>query len=65
MEAEAEIAKLQKSLGSDASLDDKYTVLEHAYDQRTTQLNELEDEHEEVNGATLKGLFSAVSAKML
>lgn len=49
LKTEAELAALQKSLGANASIDDKYTALEHAYDQRTAQLNDLEEEHEEVS----------------
>jgi hypothetical protein len=49
LEAEAELAQLHKSLGENASLGDKYSALEHAYDQRTAEFNDLEEEHEEVS----------------
>jgi hypothetical protein len=49
LETEAELKKLHQSLGANASMTQKYDVLEAAYDQRKSELNELEEENEEVS----------------
>jgi hypothetical protein len=62
LETEAELAQLQKSVGANASINDRYSALEHAYDQRTAQLNDLEEEHEEVS-EQLEGALTALQAQ--
>jgi hypothetical protein len=49
LETEAELVKLQKSLGQNASLSDKYSALAMAYDNRGEEINDLEEENEEVS----------------
>lgn len=51
LEAEAELAELQKSLGLTNATDaaTKYETLERAYNQQSKEVNELEEENEEVS----------------